>query len=145
MQTLPPASTARSDTGTWTAFLVIAFGVVGLVGAFSTYAAQLPFDRAVARLHAIDSAVAASRSPDAASRTEALKPLLDDSADRVLTGGGRIEDRAAAERARVIEDFHGQSADYGLRLRVVIAAFTGAASLFGALILSIARNQKTTA
>jgi hypothetical protein len=137
----PPPS-GRSDAGTWTAFLVIAFGVVGLVGAFSTYAAQIPFDRAMVRLHAIDQAVAAAQAPDSADREAALKPFLDDSADRLLSGAGTMESRAAAERRRVLEDFHSQSADYGLRLRVVIAAFTGAAALFAALILSVARNQK---
>ena len=137
---MPPNQTKAADIGTWTAFLVIAFGVVGLVGAFATFAAQIPFDRAMARIHAIDAGVAASHAPGAQAAEAALRPLLDESADRVLAGPGTIEARAAAERTRILESFHAESLDYGLRLRVVIAAFTGAAALFGALILSIARR-----
>ena len=59
----------------------------------------------------------------------------------VLAGPGTIEDRAAAERSRMIADLHAESADYGLRLRVVIAAFTGAAALFGAMVLSIVKRK----
>jgi hypothetical protein len=119
---------------------VIAFGVVGMIGAFATFAGQIPFDRAMVRIHAIDQAVVASHRPlDAAGDAE-LRTVLDDSADRVLKGNGTIEARAAAERQRVLEDFYAESKDYGFRLRVVIVAFTAAAALFGAMILSIARK-----
>ena len=131
---------AQTDTGTWTGFLVVAFGVVGLVGGFSTYAAQLPFDRALARSQALDAVVAASHAPAPKAATDALRPLLGDSADRVLSGPGTMEARADAERRRMLEDLHAESQDYGLRLRVVIAAFTGAAALFGAMVLSIVRR-----
>ena len=123
-----------ADTATWTGFLIMAFAVVGLVGAFSTYAAQLPFDRAYARSQTLDQVVAAAHSANPQAALDALRPRLGDSADRVLAGPGTIEDRAAAERSRMIADLHAESADYGLRL--VIAAFTGAAALFGAMVLS---------
>ena len=126
------------DRATWTAFLLVAFGVVGLIGAFATFAAQIPFDRAMARSEALDRAVLAARAPDPQASLDALRPLLGDSADRVLAGPGDIAARAAAERSRMLADFHAQSVDYGFRLRLVIAAFTGAAALFGAMILSIA-------
>ncbi len=126
-----------ADRATWTGFLLMAFGVVGLIGAFATYAAQLPFDRAMARSNAIDRAIAASHMPDPAPALAALRPLLDDSADRLLSGPGTIEQRAAAERARMFAELHAQAADYGLRLRIVIAAFTAAAALFGAMVLSM--------
>jgi cytochrome c-type biogenesis protein CcmH/NrfG len=140
---MPPTAsptTPSADRATWTAFLVIAFGVVGMIGAFATFAGQIPFDRAMVRIHAIDRAVAASHKPQDAAADAELRTLLDDSADRVLKGDGTVEARAAAERQRVLEDFYAESKDYGFRLRVVIVAFTAAAALFGAMILSIARR-----
>ena len=134
-------SDKRGDIATWTGFLVMAFGVVGLIGAFSTYAAQIPFDRALSRSQTLDAAVAASHAPKPGPALDTLRPLLGDSADRVLTGPGTIETRAAAERSRMLIDLHAESADYGLRLRVVIAAFTAAAALFGAMVLSIVRRK----
>ena len=128
------------DRAAWTAFLLVAFGVVGLIGAFATFAAQIPFDRAMTRSEALDRAVLAARAPNPQAALDALRPLLGDSADRVLAGPGDMTSRAAAERTRMLADFHGQSVDYGFRLRLVIAAFTGAAALFGAMILSIARR-----
>ncbi len=136
----PPAAPKTADTATWTAFLTIAFAVVGLVGAFSTFAAQIPFDRAMARSQALDQAVVASHRAGASVALDELRPLLGDSADHVLTGPGTIEDRVAAERSRMLESLHTESMDYGLRLRVVIAAFTAAAALFGAMVLSIVRK-----
>ncbi len=136
----PPAAPKTADTATWTAFLTIAFAVVGLVGAFSTFAAQIPFDRAMARSQALDQAVVASHRAGASAALDELRPLLGDSADHVLTGPGTIEDRVAAERSRMLESLHTESMDYGLRLRVVIAAFTAAAALFGAMVLSIVRK-----
>ena len=136
----PPAAPKTADTATWTAFLTIAFAVVGLVGAFSTFAAQIPFDRAMARSQALDQAVAASHRPGASVALDELRPLLGDSAEHVLTGPGTIEDRVAAERIRMLGALHTESMDYGLRLRVVIAAFTAAAALFGAMVLSIVRK-----
>ncbi len=139
-----------ADIATWTGFLIMAFAVVGLVGAFSTYAAQLPFDRAYARSQTLDRVLAtraaspvtdAPLSSAAAPQLEAFRPLLGDSADRVLTGPGTLEARVAAERSRMIADLHAESADYGLRLRVVIAAFTAAAALFGAMVLSIVKRK----
>jgi hypothetical protein len=140
---MPPISSPPSPNGdraTWTAFLVIAFGVVGMIGAFSTFAGQIPFDRAMVRIHAIDEAVVASHQPADAARDTELRTVLDESADRVLKGDGTIEARAAAERTRVLGDFYAESKDYGFRLRIVIVAFTAAAALFGAMILSIARR-----
>ncbi len=132
---------SSADTATWTGFLIMAFVVVGLVGAFSTYAAQLPFDRAYARSQTLDQVVAASHTANPQAALDALRPLLGDSADRVLSGPGTIETRAAAERSRMLGDLHAESADYGLRLRVVIAAFTATAALFGAMVLSIVKRK----
>ena len=136
----PPAAPKSADAATWTAFLTIAFAVVGLVGAFSTFAAQIPFDRAMARSQALDEAVTATHHAGSQAALADLRPLLGDSADHVLAGPGTIEDRVAAERSRMLAALHAESLDYGLRLRVVIAAFTAAAALFGAMVLSIVRK-----
>jgi hypothetical protein len=129
------------DTGAWTGFLVAAFGVVGLIGAFATFAAQLPFDRAASRSIALDRAVAAAAMPDRRAALEALRPLLGDSADRVLSGTGDFAQRAAAERTRMLAALHAEAEEDGFRLRFVIAAFTAAAALFGVMVLGIVRRS----
>ncbi len=134
-------SDGSNDGGAWTGFLVVAFGVVGLIGAFATFAAQLPFDRAAARSAALDQAVAASHDAHPQTALDALRPLLGDSADRVLGGPGDIATRAAVERSRMLAELHAESVDYGFRLRCVIAAFTATAALFGTMILSIVRRR----
>ena len=121
----------------WTGFLAAAFGVVGLIGAFATFAARLPFDRAASRSDALTQAVAHAQDPRA---LDALRPLLGDSADRVLTGQGDIASRAAAERTRMLGELHAEAIDIGFRLRFVIAGFTLAAALFGAMVVSIVRG-----
>ncbi len=138
---------ARTDSaGTWTAFLVIAFGVLGLVGAFGVFAAQIPFERALARNTALDHALAVAGGPDGALKLEAMRPALDDSADRIIarpTATGRdIVQRVADERARMLVAFGQEARDVGVRLRIVIAVFTAACAMFGVAVLSIVRKGK---
>ena len=130
----------RQDGVTWSAFLVVAFAVLGLVGAFGVFAAQIPLERASARSVALDRALAASQAPDAAARLAALRPMLDDSADRILAGSGSVADRIAAERARMLAAFGAEARDIGVRLRLVIAVFTAACAVFGVAVLSIVRR-----
>ncbi len=129
----------RGDTATWTGFLIVAFAALGLIGTFGTYAAQLPFDRAVARSAALDAVIEASRTAGSQAAETALRPRLGDSADRVLTGGGPIEVRVEAERARMLNELHEEARTYGFRLRCYIAVFTAMAALFGAMIMSFGR------
>lgn len=134
-------ASSSANAGTWAGFLLAAFAVLGLIGAMATFAEQVPFDRAFARSQALDQAVAASARPHDARALEALRPLLGDSADRVLTGSGTLAARAAQERTRMLAQFHAEAADYGFRLRLVIAVFTAAAALFGGMVLSIVRAR----
>jgi len=132
---------------TWTAFLVMAFAVVGLVGAFATYAAQIPFERALARSEALEQAVAISRQPDAHDRLQSLRDALGDSAGPILDGkapggGGDMQARANAERVRMLQAFGRESEDIGMRLRIVIAVFAAAAALFGAAVLGIVQRSE---
>ena len=131
----------KRNGATWTAFLVMAFAVVGLVGAFATYAAQIPFERALARSQALEEAVAASRQPNAAARLEGLREALGDSFDRVVSGPGDIAARAAAERTRMLGALGEEAAGIGTRLRIVIVVFAAGAALFGAAVLGIVQRD----
>jgi hypothetical protein len=127
----------QRNRATWTAFLVTTFGVLGLVGAFATYAAQIPFERALAISQTMEQAVAIARQPDASARLQALRPQLGDSADAVLNGPGDMATRTAAARISMLHDLGRESEDIGMRLRIVIAVFAAAAALFGAALLGI--------
>jgi hypothetical protein len=116
--------------------------VLGLIGAFGTYAAQLPFDRAMARNATLDKVLAAARTPDPQEAEARLRPLLDDSADAVLSGPGTIESRVASERARMLNELHGEAQIYGFRLRCYIAVATVMAAAFGALVMSFGRGRQ---
>jgi hypothetical protein len=140
--------TPQSDSlGSWTGFLVVAFAALGLIGAFGTYAAQLPFDRAMARSATLDQLIAASHAPDPAAAEAKLRPLLGDAADELLKAPNPIEPRVEAERRRMFADMYSESKIYGFRLRSYIAVFTVMTALFGALVMSFGRkvaNQPRT-
>ena len=129
------------DGGAWAGFLVMAFAVLGLVGAAGIYAAQIPFERALARSAALDQALAVSGEPDAAQKLADLAPALDDSAGHILHGPGDIAERVADERARMFAAFGHEARDIGLRLRIVLAVFTAAGALFGVAVLSVVRRE----
>ncbi len=126
---------ATREIGSWTAFLMMAFAVVGLLGAFATYAAQIPLDRALARETALDQALAAERGGDK-TRLALLQDALGDSADKI----GTTEASLQAERLRMRSAFQAEADDVGFRLRIVIAAFTVTGGLFGAFVLAIVRR-----
>jgi len=132
----------QQDGGSWTAFLVMAFAVLGLIGAFSVFAAQIPFQRALARSAALDQALAVAGEPDGAAKLEALRLALGDSADHVIGKPGHIAETVADERARMLTAFGRESADIGVRLRVVIAVFTAACAVFGVMVMSIVRRAR---
>jgi hypothetical protein len=131
---------AHDGTGAWTAFLIVGFAVLGLVGAFAVFAAQIPFERALARNAALDQALAVPPGPDAAARLEAMRPALDDSAPAVLGKGGPTIAKVEAERARMLAAFGREARDVGVRLRLVIAVFTAACAVFGVAVLSVVRR-----
>jgi hypothetical protein len=137
-----PDAPRRQDGATWTAFLIMAFAVLGLIGAFSVFAAQIPFQRALARSETLDRALAISAGPDAAARLEALRPALDDSASHIIGAPGTMAEKVAAERSRMLQAFGRESDDIGNRLRIVIAVFAAACAVFGAAVLSIVRRAR---
>ena len=127
--------------GAWTGFLIMAFVVVGLMGGIAIFAAQIPFERALARNAALDEVLRAAGSPDAAAKLTALRPALGDSADHVLGGAGDLSARVAAERTRMWAAFGQDARDTGMRLRLVLAIFTAAGAVFGAAVLGIVRRS----
>ena len=126
---------ATREIGSWTAFLMMAFAVVGLLAAFATYAAQIPLDRELARETALDQVLAAERAGDQ-TRIKLLQDALGDSADKI----GSTEASLQAERVRMRAAFQAEADDVGFRLRIVIAAFTVTGALFGAFVLAIVRR-----
>lgn len=125
----------------WTAFLVMAFAVLGLVGAMATYAAQIPFERALARDATLAEALREEGQPAALA---ALRPALDDSAGVLDGPPDGLGARIAGERARLFVAAGHEAADIGLRLRIVLAVFTLACALFGAAVLSVVRRERRT-
>jgi hypothetical protein len=128
-------------SGAWTGFLVMAFVVLGLIGGMATFAAQIPFERALARNSALDQVLQAVGSPNAAAKLATLRPALGDSAGHVLGGAGDMATKVAAERARMWVAFGEDARDTGMRLRLVLAIFTAAGAVFGAAVLGIVRRS----
>ncbi len=127
----------KDDGGAWTGFLVTAFGVLGLVGAFAIFAAQIPIERAASR----DAALAQVLGASPAQR-DSLRPLLGESA-RVLDGpADGLAARVTEARLQLLPEAVREAEDIGFRLRIVLAVFTGAAALFGVAVLSVVRRAR---
>ena len=143
---LQGGATQRNERagGAWTGFLVMAFVVVGLMGGIATFAAQIPFERALARNAALDEVLQAAGSPNAAAKLATLRPALGDSAQHVLGGAGDMVAKVAVERARMWMAFGEDARDTGVRLRLVLAIFTVAGAAFGAAVLGIVRRSAPT-
>src|SRR6266567_1365747 len=125
----------RTSGGTWMAFLVMCFAVVGLVGVFASFAAQLPLDRALARDAVLDEVLVVAAQPHPEAALEALRPRLDDSADAVLSPGGDLAARVAAERAAMRARFRAEAEATAYRVRLMIGIVTVMAAVFGMGIL----------
>ena len=127
----------RRNTGTWMAFLAAAFGVVGLMGVFASYAAPLPFERAMARDATLDEALATGGAKPA---LEGLRDRLDDSAPEVIDGAGPIADRVATARAAMHTALETEAVAIGGRVRLELLVVTLVAAGFGLVVLgSVAR------
>lgn len=135
------SETTRADGGaTWTAFLAMAFIVVGLAGMFASYAAPLPLERAMAREAALDSALQATHAPDPAAAIEALRDRLGDSADALLPVGGDMPARIAAERLAMRTRLSAEAGAEASRLRLLIGIVTLMGAAFGAAVLHMGRK-----
>jgi hypothetical protein len=123
----------------WTAFLVIAFGIVGLTGLFATVATPLPLERALLRDAALDEAL---QAPDAAAAVAALRDRLGESAEAIAHGRGDFGTRIQVERAAMRDRFLAEADATASRLRLLITIVTLAAAGFGAVIVNgLARGK----
>ncbi len=125
---------------TWSAFLAMAFVVVGLAGLFASYAVPLPLERALAREAALDAAQAAAHGADPAAALAVLRPELGDSADAVLAPGGDRDARIAAERVAMRARLLAEADAVALRTRFLLAVVTLMAAAFGIAILHMGRR-----
>ncbi len=130
-----------ATSGTWTAFLAMAFVVVGLTGLFASYAAPLPLQRALAREAALDAAQRAVHGADPQTALEALRPQLAESADALLPLGGDMEARIAAERVAMRARLSAESAAATVRARWIIGVVTLMGIAFGAAVLNASRHR----
>jgi hypothetical protein len=130
----------RGARATWTAFLVMAFVVVGLAGVFASYATPLPLARALAREAALDAAAAALRGPDPAAALEALRPRLGESAEALLPVGGDMPARITAARIAMRARFVAEAEAEARRARLLVIIVTLMAAAFGSAVLRMARQ-----
>ncbi len=136
----PPRMQGSGQRGGWTAFLAMAFVVVGLAGLFASYAAPLPLARAVEREAALDDALAAAHGPNPEAAIEALRPRLAGSADALLPVGGDMDARIAAERRAMRARLTEEARVTALRSRWIIGIVTLMGIAFGAAMLRAARR-----
>lgn len=128
--------------GTWTAFLAMAFVVVGLSGIFASYAAPLPLARAMEREAALDDALAAAQGADAAAAIAALRPRLGDSADALLPVGGNMAARIADERRAMRTRLLAEADATATRARWITGMVTLMGIAFGAAVLHAGRVRR---
>lgn len=131
----------QTRSATAMGFLAVAFAVVGLTGLFATYAAPLPFERALARDAALDAALEAVRGPDPKAAIEALRPRLGESADALLAPGGELAERIARERTAMHTRFAAEADATATRLRWLICLMTVTGALFGIAIQGVGRAR----
>jgi hypothetical protein len=128
----------KRNTGTWIAFLLVCFAVVGLMGLFASYAAPLPYERMMARDSVLDRALQAGDDKPA---LEALRDPLDDSAATVIDGTGPLAARVATARAAMHAAMLHEADAIGSRLRLELAVVTVVAAAFGAAMLGTAARE----
>jgi hypothetical protein len=123
----------KRNTGTFIAFLLCCFAVVGLMGLFACYAGPLAYQRGLARDAALDQALATGGDKPA---LEALRTELDDSAAEVIDGSGPLADRVARARAAAHQEMirDADAVAFRLRLEVVVITVVAAGSDEGGLL-----------
>lgn len=125
---------------TWTAFLVMAFVIVGLTGLFISFAVPLPYERAMSRDEALDAARVAAHGPDPGPALEALRDRLGDSADAILPAGPDFDARIVRERAAMHARLRAEAHEVALRTRWLVCVITVMGAAFGAALLHLGRR-----
>jgi hypothetical protein len=137
----PPSDEPRRGINvTWTAFLVMCFAIVGLVGVFGTFASALPLRREMAREMTLDLALAALRGPDPQAAIAALKDRLDDSAKALIPLPADPEAAIAAERTAMRARFILEAEATQRRMQIMIIIVTVMAAVFGSAMMAFARR-----
>ncbi len=123
-------------SGDWIGFLLAAIVVVGLAGLFATYAAPLPYQRALAieRVMAKLPALPATAWPQ-------YREALGDSAPAILDGSGPMAARVAAERPVMEARFAREAAAEAWRLRLTLVVVTALACGFGVVLMRLQRGR----
>lgn len=134
------ADTSPSTRITLTGFILCCFAVVGLVGAFATFAAPLPLERALAREEALDAAQAALSGPNPQAAILALKDRLDDSAASLIPLPADPLAAIAAERVAMRARQRAEADAVASRMRLMIGVVTVMAAAFGTAITGFARR-----
>ena len=124
---------------TWTAFLVILFGIVGLCGLFASYAPSIPLERADAREAILDQVLAAG--PGGQASIEPFRPQLANLATLVLDTPGPLEPRVAKARLMVADEGRREAASVAYRTRLMLGVVTLLAAALGAGILAMSVKQ----
>lgn len=118
----------------WSAFLLMLFGVVGLCGLFASFANSIPLQRALAREAVLD------RVLEAPGGAEGLRRELGELGPAVLDGGGALAERVGAARKVVTEEQGREAASIGYRTRLMLGVVTVIAAGLGVGILGLARR-----
>jgi hypothetical protein len=129
----------KRNTGTFIAFLLCCFAVVGLMGLFACYAGPLAYQRGLARDAALDQALATGGDKPA---LEALRTELDDSAAEVIDGSGPLADRVARARAAAHQEMIRDADAVAFRLRLEVVVITVVAAGFGAVLMAAAARAR---
>lgn len=129
-------SGTRDGRFLWAGFVALAFGVLGILAVFATYAAPVPLERAMARDETLDQILALAASPAGPGQLEAFRPRLADSADAILGGSGPLEARVARERAAMHRRFSDEAKALARQLRLMIAVVTTMCIIFGGAVVA---------
>lgn len=118
-----------SGRGTWMAFLVMAFAIVGLAGLFASFAQPVPLRRALAAIVRLDG----TEGTDAARIAAVLDPA-DAKAALAAPAGTQL----AAARAALIQSALTDEAATAVRVRWLVALISLTGAAFGVAVLGIA-------
>jgi hypothetical protein len=129
------STAAPSGRGTWMAFLVMAFAIVGLAGLFASFAQPVPLRRALAAIVRLDG----TEGTDA-SRIAAVLDPADAKAALAAPAGTQL----AAARAALIQSALADEAATAVRVRWLVALISLTGAAFGVAVLGIAGRPPQT-
>ena len=136
-----PSAAAPVSAFTQIGFLLVAIGVVTLVGIMASSLSAVPLQRALARETVLDEALTASRMPDAAAALERLRPRLAESAKALLPPAPDIEARIAAERVAMRARLLTEAAQTSQRMQLMVGMAGLMAAAYAAAMLTLVSRR----